>query len=740
MRILFVLKQAGYLRHFSSVVTALAERGHTVRLACQDGEQGLPPGLASHANISATVCRRKRGDEWTEYASLIRRSADYLRYLAPAFAPARKLRQRAFDKLVQTLSNGAREVKPGWADVALGLTPEEQDRLRRLHAMVEELVPPDGGILQFLTEEQPDLVLVTPLIDIGSGQAEYVKASRALGIPAGMILFSWDNLSTKGLIHEMPDSVFVWNELQVREAVDLHGVPANRLVVTGAPRFDEFFALTPSVSREEFCRLVGFDAAEPIVLYLESSKFVAEREETFIQSWIERVRADARLSRANILVKPHPDLNRAWGDEGERVAWTGAAGEVKFRLSHPLPFPRVAVTRARFTSAQFLYDCLHQAAAVVGLNTSAELEAAIAGRPVLTIRAPEELVDGQESTLHFHYLLERQGGFVKTAETMPEHLDQLAAALAGEFDSDRTREFVRSFLRPSGLDRPATEVLVKAIERMPKRLAKQRDKAAAKEAARAAGPQPPAETTERKDEIVDLDYAPVPIRIWATSHAERQWRARSCAKEPWTVEWIERVIGTGSVLYDIGANVGTFTLVAARRQPTATVVAFEPGYASYAHLCDNLVLNHCQGNVIPVPLPLWSRNGMVAFKYRTVEPGQSRHGMKDRPPSRKPAGERGYYEQPVLATRLDDLVRQYELPLPTAIKLDVDGAEGAVLRGAAETLRSRSLTTLLVEFEEEQRAEVCSLLAAAGFTMVREIERSKPNAPNYAEFGRKATS
>jgi FkbM family methyltransferase len=738
MRILFILKQAGYLRHFNSVVAALAERGHTVRVACQDGEQGLPSGLESRPGVSATVCRRKRGDEWTQYASLVRRSADYLRYLAPAFRLSRKLRERAFAKLVQTLSNGLREAPPEWAEVALGLTEEEQDRLRRLHAMIEGLIPPDDGIRRFLEEENPELVLITPLIDIGSGQAEYVKACRALDIPIGMVLFSWDNLSTKGLIHEMPDSVLVWNELQVKEAIELHGVPAKRLVVTGAPRFDEFFALKPSVGREEFYALLGFDAAEPIVLYLGSSKFVAEREEAFIRTWIEAVRADPRLARANILIKPHPDLNRAWGEEGERVGWTGPGGEVKCRLSHPLPFPRVAVTRARFTGAQFLYDCLHHSAAVVGLNTSAELEAAIVGRPVLTVRAPEDLVDGQESTLHFHYLLEEHGGFVKSAGSLPEHLGQLASALAGGFDGLATVEFVRSFLRPAGLEQPATDGFVSAVERLPKQLAKRREKAAAKQARKAAevAPAPP----EREDQIVSLDYAPVPIRIWATSHAERQWRARSCAKEPWTVEWIERVIGSGAVLYDIGANVGTFTLIAARRQPTATVVAFEPGYASYAHLCDNLVLNRCQGNVIPIPLPLWSKNAMVTLKYRTVEPGQSRHGMKERPPSRKPAGNEGYYEQAVLATRLDDLVRQYGLPLPTAIKLDVDGAEGAVLRGATETLRCRSLTTLLVEFEEEQRADVRGILAAAGFTVLREIERSKSNAPNYAEFSRARSS
>ncbi len=54
--------------------------------------------------------------------------------------------------------------------------------------------------------------------------------------------------------------------------------------------------------------------------------------------------------------------------------------------------------------------------------------------------------------------------------------------------------------------------------------------------------------------------------IWlrATSMPELRWRARSCAKEPWTVRWIQESIRKGDVLYDIGANVGTFALLAAR--------------------------------------------------------------------------------------------------------------------------------------------------------------------------------
>ncbi len=231
-----------------------------------------------------------------------------------------------------------------------------------------------------------------------------------------------------------------------------------------------------------------------------------------------------------------------------------------------------------------------------------------------------------------------------------------------------------------------------------------------------------------------LDYAPVQIRMLATSDAERKWRVHSCRKEPWTVEWLEQYIRAGAVLYDIGANVGTFTLIAAMRTPTATVVAFEPGYASFAHLCDNLLFNNVADAFIPVPMPLWSRTGMMRLKYRSTEAGQSRHAIRERGLTRGRSGAR--YLQPVFAYRLDDLVKQFDLPAPTHVKLDVDGAEVEVLTGAAETLATPGLESLLVEYEEELAEQVKALLAAAGFGLAKQIERHKAGAPLYAEFRR----
>ena len=731
MRVLFVLKQLGYVRHFDGVVRTLAARGHHVRLAYQDGATVVPPALEGHTNITSTHAPSKRGDDWQEYASLVRRTGDYLRYLKPPFRTAVKLRARAFNKMVRTASNGAREPESGWSDVALGLTGNEVERLEGLIRTIESTVPADQLIIDFIRRESPDLLLITPLIDIGSGQTDFIKAARVASVPSAMALFSWDNLSTKGLIHELPDSVLVWNELQRKEAVDLHGVPNDRIIVTGAPRFDTFFKLKSVVAREMFCRELGFDVEQPIIAYLGSSKFVAEREEKFIEQWVRAVRRTPTLQQANILIKTHPDLHRNWQEEGERLTWQTQAGTLRLRKHNPFGIPGVVVVRTPFSSAQLLYECLFHSAAVVGLNTSAELEAGIVGRPVLTITVPDQYADGQQNTLHFRYLLETTGGYVQTAPDLDTHCGQLTQSVAGEYDRDRIRRFIEQFIRPCGPARSASKEMVRAIGRLAKHSEKRHAKAARELSPAAVASEVP---TNNRLETAVLDYEPVEIRLIATSDIERKWRVQTCRKEPWTVAWLEKYIRSGAVLYDIGANVGPFTLIAAKRAPSVKVVAFEPSHANFSHLCHNVVLNRLADAVIPVPMPLWSRTGMMNLKYRSTEPGQSRHTMREAGPLRGAAGSR--YVQPVFAYRLDDLVKQFNLPAPTVLKLDVDGGEVDVLTGAEETLKTPGLESLLVEYEADLAEQVKALLSAAGFGLAKQFKRLKVDAPLYAEFRR----
>src|SRR6185369_12931976 len=128
------------------------------------------------------------------------------------------------------------------------------------------------------------------------------------------------------------DLVTVWNEMMKQEAVVLHGVPPERVVVTGAQPFDHWFGWHPSTTYGEFCAQAGLPFDRPYVLYLCSSRFIAPQEVPFIRSWIDAIRASSSssaLREAGILIRPHPQNLDQWegvdlSDLGPVAVWPAA--------------------------------------------------------------------------------------------------------------------------------------------------------------------------------------------------------------------------------------------------------------------------------------------------------------------------------------------------------------------------------------------------------------------------------
>jgi hypothetical protein len=319
-------------------------------------------------------------------------------------------------------------------------------------------VPPE--VTGLLERERPDAALVSPLKgERGSRQVLFLRAARRVGIPSALCVASWDNLPSTGHLHEMPGLVTVWNEAQREEAVRLHGVPPEQVAVTGAPRFDKWFEHAPTESREEYCRRLGLPPDRPHVLYVGSSGFKDTLHEG---AWISRWAADLResghpeLKDVPVVVRPHPKRPLHGDSKGaRRLARTPGV------LVHP-PHGVPVVDEA--TLSEF-FDSLHHAAVVVGLNTSAMIEAAIVGRGVHVLLAkPYRAI--QQNSPHFDHLRSAGGGLIVETKSMEQHAHGLARALRGddaEEAAERARSFVASFIRPHGLDRPATPIMVDAL-------------------------------------------------------------------------------------------------------------------------------------------------------------------------------------------------------------------------------------------------------------------------------------
>jgi hypothetical protein len=441
VKVLFLVHNLGKTRHFEGVIQELTRRGHTLVITAAH-KRNKPLKLGAFRNntrVDVVSNPVRRVDEWEPFVRPLRQARDYTRFLDPAYAHADKLAERARNY-----------APPGWTGrvAKSGLSNGRRRLVKFALEMAETLVPSERYYELFIRSHAPDVVLVTPLIDFGSYQTDYVKSAHRLGIPVAFLPFSWDNLTNRGLVRIAPDRVLVWNENQKREAVTYHDVPSDRIVVVGAPRFDDFFAMRPSTTRAEFCARAGLDPSQRFLLYLCSSHFVAPDEVGFVRRWAQAVRRDPSVSDCGILVRPHPANTEAWDSVHLRDIEKAAV------WNEPL----------KVQADPALYDSLYHCAGTVGLNTSALIEAGILGKPVFTIQTTE-FEGGQEQTLHFHYLLARNGGHVEVAGNLEQHIDQLRASLAQPGAGvERCRRFIASFVRPRGIDLPVAPIMVDEIE------------------------------------------------------------------------------------------------------------------------------------------------------------------------------------------------------------------------------------------------------------------------------------
>jgi len=156
-------------------------------------------------------------------------------------------------------------------------------------------------------------------------------------------------------------------------------------------------------------------------------------------------------------------------------------------------------------------------------------------------------------------------------------------------------------------------------------------------------------------------------------------------KEPETTNWILNMNKT-DVLWDIGACVGTYTIMAGTIAGVS-VHAFEPLYANVNNLNSNIVLNNLEDRCKAYCCAISDKTGYDTLEYSVFNAPGSSDTQIDQ--------SRGF-KQSIMTYTIDDLI-EIGIPHPTHIKIDVDGIEGRILKGGMKTFRS--VKSILVEMQ-----------------------------------------
>lgn len=192
------------------------------------------------------------------------------------------------------------------------------------------------------------------------------------------------------------------------------------------------------------------------------------------------------------------------------------------------------------------------------------------------------------------------------------------------------------------------------------------------------------------------------------------WRAKTfLTKEPETIEWIDSFNPEG-VFWDIGANVGIYTIYCANKYPDMIIHAFEPHKANFLRLTQNMLLNNC----LNVTLHFRAIScGCDTLKFNVGNPVVGSSGGQ--------VGADGYE---ICVTTIDYMAKNCEIP--NYIKIDTDGNEGDIIIGAHETLYRDEVKGVLVEINSGLE-DIYDRLLDAGFLFDKFLMGKKNRKSDY---------
>jgi hypothetical protein len=255
---------------------------------------------------------------------------------------------------------------------------------RRLFREFERKVNRSKTVEALLQDLKPDL-LVAPN-PFGTEETVYILEARELDIPVVCPILSWDNITTKGTLLQMPDYFISWGPIMTDEIVKIYQFPRDRICECGVPHFDIYSRPEEFIPREKLLEYFQLPPGLPYIFYGTTVKMYCPNELQIITWLVDQINKDAFAKPCSLVIRPHPQMvTGMYSNDGKDLE----------RLK-TLVGPRVALDIPEIMSDQLPWDLAkgdmrHLASLLAGsamcLNASSTLclDACMSDRPVINI-------------------------------------------------------------------------------------------------------------------------------------------------------------------------------------------------------------------------------------------------------------------------------------------------------------------------------------------------------------------
>jgi len=221
-----------------------------------------------------------------------------------------------------------------------------------------------------------------------------------------------------------------------------------------------------------------------------------------------------------------------------------------------------------------------------------------------------------------------------------------------------------------------------------------------------------------QDDILTMDTRHGHIRFLADTNILKMRAQTLLTKEPDTIAWLDN-FDPGEVFWDIGANVGVYSLYAARAGKASRILAFEPSPWNFATLVRSAELNGWNDRIAPYCLAISDQTKLDTLHMKNALFGSAQCSFGA--PVNQWGGELDVaLEQAAIGFSIDAFIVTFDPPFPNRIKVDVDGLDGAVARGMARTVRDERVRSVLIEIDQARTGEleeVTEIMRAGGLEL-----------------------
>lgn len=190
-------------------------------------------------------------------------------------------------------------------------------------------------------------------------------------------------------------------------------------------------------------------------------------------------------------------------------------------------------------------------------------------------------------------------------------------------------------------------------------------------------------------------------------------------KEPEVRFYIDEYVKDSDIYFDIGTNVGVFSIYAAKRHPGISVYCFEPEYSNLNTLKENIIQNNLMHRTKLYSVAISNFTGLSMIHLQDVSVGAACHTVSKQIINMTDEGYQVVWSEGVFSVTLDYLCDEIGI-VPNSMKIDTDGGEDKILEGAVRTLSNNSLRSLIIEIphEDVMKSQYCyKILESAGLSL-----------------------